>query len=117
MSHLTPRTRWARIGVGGACLAATIGFAAGPALGALAGDGQPPPGSKVPKTTDYVPGQPPQPGTSVPKTTDYVLGEQPANPNPEPPTGQTSQVDPDEPAGNTEIKPDLGVKDVPPSAE
>jgi hypothetical protein len=79
MSLVMVRSRWARIGVGGACLAAAVGFAAGPAMGALAGDAQPPPGTEVPKTTDYVP------------------GEQPPNPNPEPPTGRTTQVAPDEP--------------------
>jgi hypothetical protein len=114
MAHLTTASRWARIGIGGACLAVGLGLAAGPALGALSDDeGQPPPGSHEPKTTDFVPeGQPPA-GSSVPNTTDFVPGTQPANDDPEPPTGLTSQNEPDEPgAANPAPQADEGDPDL-----
>ena len=97
MTHLTTPSRWARIGIGGACLAVGLGLAAGPALGALSDDGQPPPGSEVPKTTDFVPGGQPPAGSSESSTSDFVSEGQPANDNPQRPTGLTSQNEPDEP--------------------
>ena len=108
MTPMTARTRWARVGVGGGCLAVAMGFAAGPALGALADHGQPPPGTEVPKTTDFVPGEQPPAGASVAKTTDFVPEAQPANPHPEPPTGLTTQVAPDEPDSGVRSGPDQG---------
>jgi hypothetical protein len=106
MTHMTTGARWARIGIGGACLAVGLGFAAGPALGALADEGQPPPGSEAPKTTDFVPGDQPPAGSSEAKTTDFVPGTQPSNDNPQPPTGLTTQLKPDEP-GAADVGPQV----------
>src|SRR5262245_3759487 len=63
---------------------ALAGVAQGPDPG-----GQPPPGSKVVKDSDFVPGKQPAPGSKAKKTTDFVPGTQPANPDPDltgPPT-------------------------------
>ena len=108
MRHLTTRRR---TGVLAGALAVGVALVAGPAVGFGGDTAQPPPGAKVPKTTDFVPGeaQPPA-GTSVSKTTDFVPEAQPANTNPQPVSGFTSQVAPDEPASGAKPSKDGGVK-------
>jgi hypothetical protein len=93
--------------------------AAAPALAGVGqpadGGGQPPPGAKVVKDSDFVPGKQPAAGTkSTKKTTDFVLGTQPAA-TPEtavPGKPSTVKVQVDKGVKNAAPTKDLGKKNV-----